>query len=576
MDKKRTSIDGIVAPSSAKRPVVKKTTKQPESLIVRREQPKSKKVSHDMPQSVVEDFADNTTTNDVESFLSDLGYEEEREEARREKLAKANGANLSKKELKKLKKQERKNKKKKGRVKRTILTIIGLILGIGLIGVLIIYKLGDDFIKDLTGGDGSLWNVITAKPDEPLKTDANGRTNILAFGTSGYSMEDSGHDGFQLADSIMIISLDQKTGDVKLVSLPRDLRSPERCTATGKLNETYWCSYSQYEDEKKAGQYFMNAVQQITGLEMQYFVHLNWDAMEKVVDAISGVDVKICYEYTPETCKTDLAVIWSNDTRGIYDEWGINYKIGDEVHLTGTMATFMARARGAFGGYGLNGNWSREQNQQALLGAIVNKAKTTNFATDWSAALKVKDAIGDNLRMNFQDKEYLTIYHLLSKVSMDTMQSIDIQPLFGYGGFSIYGGDMCAVTDGSDGCLSFVVPLAGGMNYSQIQAFIKQKISSDPVVSEGAVIDFLNGGAEAGEAMRYKNRLADEGFITGSVGNASGEYSGVVVFMANSEMNATKRALEDYYGVEVKRGLPDGYATDADFVVVIGAGASAE
>ena len=45
------------------------------------------------------------------------------------------------------------------------------------------------------------------------------------------------HDGAQLTDSIMAISLDQNTGDIAMLSLPRDLKASPTCTASGKFTE---------------------------------------------------------------------------------------------------------------------------------------------------------------------------------------------------------------------------------------------------------------------------------------------------------------------------------------------------
>ena len=50
-----------------------------------------------------------------------------------------------------------------------------------------------------------------------------GRTNILIFGTSGYSMDEDAWDGAMLTDSIMVVSLDQDNYDAYMMSLPRDL-----------------------------------------------------------------------------------------------------------------------------------------------------------------------------------------------------------------------------------------------------------------------------------------------------------------------------------------------------------------
>ena len=107
--------------------------------------------------------------------------------------------------------------------KRKIITGILLFIVLILLGGVIWFILwGNDIIAKITGGQGNIFDLFTENYVD-LKTDENGRTNILAFGTSGYNMDgDEGngtHDGAQLTDSIMVISLDQKTGDVAMLSL---------------------------------------------------------------------------------------------------------------------------------------------------------------------------------------------------------------------------------------------------------------------------------------------------------------------------------------------------------------------
>ena len=112
----------------------------------------------------------------------------------------------SKKSDKKEKKSKKENKIKKEKKKpskaRRIITAIALVIVLGLIGLVLWVMLwGNDIIAKITGGQGNVFDLISLANDtyESLKTDANGRTNILAFGTSGYNMQgDEGngvHDG---------------------------------------------------------------------------------------------------------------------------------------------------------------------------------------------------------------------------------------------------------------------------------------------------------------------------------------------------------------------------------------------
>ena len=165
---------------------------------------------------------------------------------------------------------------------RKIITSILLIIILLIIGI-VIWGLvwGNDIIEKITSGRGNIWDVISALTNEtyePLKTDQNGRTNILAFGTSGYDMGGTSgkgkHPGAQLTDSIMIISLNQKTGDVAMLSLPRDLKVGT-CTATGKVNEVYKCGIGNGKNEEAGAKALMEKMKEILGVELQYYAYIN-------------------------------------------------------------------------------------------------------------------------------------------------------------------------------------------------------------------------------------------------------------------------------------------------------------
>ena len=94
------------------------------------------------------------------------------------------------KKTRKAKKAEKKAAKKaKPHKIRNTVTIVALVIVLALIGVVSGFILwGNDIIAKITGGRGNVFDAIgifTSETYEPLKTDSNGRTNILAFGTSG-------------------------------------------------------------------------------------------------------------------------------------------------------------------------------------------------------------------------------------------------------------------------------------------------------------------------------------------------------------------------------------------------------
>ena len=483
-----------------------------------------------------------------------------------------------------------KKKHKKRRKKRTVLIIIGIILLLIIGAGVWLYIQGNDFVARVTNG-GSLWGMATANPDIPLESDpTSGRTNVLVFGTEGYDMDNPNYSGGWLTDSMMVASIDQETGDTRTISLPRDLKS-KTCTSTSKLNEAYYCVYrsndgteaGRAEKEMQAAMTLADRVEEILGIEIQYFVHVNWQAVVQIVDTVGGIDM--AFVYKGEKWSGSEVAIETTDKRGLADYYdakckcyGIKFDNGTVAHLNGEQALGVIRARNAFNGYGAGGgNFSREQFQQKVLQALALKVKDTNFVADFMAALRIKDAVGDNLRMSFKDTELKTLFGMLGRVKLDALQSVSLQTTDD--GTSLLTSGMLPA--GSGGLmLSYVYPKAGVGNYTDVHAYVKRKLSSDPMISEGATVAVLNATSVASLAATEGKVLSGKGYNVVKTTNAPADFSeqeGMVVYQLGKGVSGTAKALRELYGVKViTKDIPASLTSmPYDFIVIIGSGYAA-
>lgn len=191
-------------------------------------------------------------------------------------------------------KKPKKHKKKFSVGKAIALTVVLILM----LGGGALYMWGDGLISRLTGGKSGLFDSLMAMVSDeiPFETDKNGRTNVLIFGTEGYDMDgtsgDGVHDGAQLTDSIMVASFDQKTKDVALLSLPRDLKVPMACS-TGKINEVFWCHNQSGTNEEAGAEALMKQIGDILGVEFQYYAHVNWGSLISIIDTLGGITVTL-------------------------------------------------------------------------------------------------------------------------------------------------------------------------------------------------------------------------------------------------------------------------------------------
>ena len=234
------------------------------------------------------------------------------------------------------------------------------------------------------GGGGSVVGLV-APADTPLKTDADGRVNVLIFGTSqddvGHSQGEGGQ-GMWLTDAIQVLSIDPKTGTAAMVAIPRDtwVKVTGTCIVgtESKINAIYECATGHFETlqekipdyqavDATGAQALAAAVGSVTGLVPQYWVHVNYTVLSTSVDAVGGIDVEIVGNGHEGIFDTGL------DGAGCPHEAvgcrRVYYPRDGVYHIDGQHALDLARARGdvqarSCMNFGLNGgDFDRQANQ---------------------------------------------------------------------------------------------------------------------------------------------------------------------------------------------------------------------
>ncbi len=482
----------------------------------------------------------------LDSFLKPVTYfdldDDEEEVVKKDKKTKAR------------KSEEEKEPKKFSKKRKIIISILVAIFLLLASACTALILWGNDIIAKITGGRGNIMDAIglfVGEQYDPLKTDINGRTNILAFGTSGYDMEGSEggvvHDGAQLTDSIMAISIDQETGDAVMLSIPRDFKARPTCTATGKINEVYWCNNIDGDAEEKGANALMQEVGSILGWDFQYYVHVNWESLIDIVDILGGItvtlDESIAYDYINYDGSNIVAVLPENTP----------------TELTGRAALGVARARKDT----KMGDFSRGNNQQKILMGIKDKFDKSDLnVTD---LIDIASTLGDNLRTNFSVSELKSAANIAFTVDFETMRQIPLVD---------YDKDIYYVSSGMIDGISYVYPAAGVGVYGPIREYVAKIIRNNPAELEEASILVLNGTEVGGIASKEKKILSDLGYNKVAIDDAPENYSEKYTIYANSaNVPATVKDLESRYAVNAKdfsELAEDIYSDNYDVVIIIG------
>ena len=164
-----------------------------------------------------------------------------------------------------------------------------------------------------------------------------------------------------------------KTHKILLTSIPRDtvIHMNEKGGASDKLTHTgiYGIGCS------------LGAVEDLTGLDMNYYVKVNYTTVEKMVDALGGIDVKSDFEF---------------DTHGMKAKY--HFKKGMN-HLDGKHALAFARERKSFP----DGDIQRNRNQAKVMAAMLKKA--TSSRTILMNYTTILNSIKDYMQINMKQKE---------------------------------------------------------------------------------------------------------------------------------------------------------------------------
>lgn len=404
---------------------------------------------------------------------------------------------------------------------------------------------------------GSILNIFKNKP---LKQDSNGRSTLLILGTSE---DDPGHDGPNLTDSMLVVSIDQTAKNAYMFSVPRDLYVNYGMACfegySGKINSYFGnCSNdgTTPADEQDRLAKTQKLVGDIFGIEIQYGIHVNQTVIKEAVDALGGIDVDIQ---------------GSNGASGVLDrnaDWSCNYtcyyvKYDNGVHhLDGLHALYLSMARGhAVPTYGLGSNFDREVNQQKILIAMRDKALSTGTLTNLGAVTGLIKTLGDNLRTNIQTDEISTIMQVASEIGINDITTI-----------SLVGDNSVVTTDMINGA-SVVVPRAGTYEYGDIRDLINKIFSSNPITHEAAPVVVLNGTGQAGLGQIEADKLTSLGFTISLVDNApDNSYTQTEIYQIGSDNDATASKLANLFGVTIKNTVPPVTVNgNVRFVVIIGA-----
>jgi len=217
------------------------------------------------------------------------------------------------------------------------------------------------------------------------------RLNILLLGLRGVDDPNGG----LLTDTMMIMSMKVDTGEVALISIPRDLYVEiPYSEAKGKINEAY--AYGMKNGDWQGGlDYSKNVTEEVTGLDIHYTVSVDFEAFKEIIDTLGGVTIYLDRPFS-EMYQ--------------FEEGGIALPAGENI-IDGDTALLFVRARFS------SNDFERAKRQQQVLVSVKNKALNLGILSSPTKMISILNSLGKHVRTDAELWEIQEMAKLVYKMS---------------------------------------------------------------------------------------------------------------------------------------------------------------
>ncbi|HEX9503007.1 MAG TPA: LCP family protein [Patescibacteria group bacterium] len=286
-----------------------------------------------------------------------------------------------------------------------LLLILILLAGISFVGYNLIAKTNKIFT-----GNQNIFQRITGlliSPDKPMIGEEEGQINILLMGVGG-----PGHDGPFLTDTMIVVSINTKTNEVILTSIPRDFMITLPNRGFQKINATY--AYAEKDNPGTGGDAALQKLEELTGLKIPYYAMLDFKGFVKAVDDVGGVDITIDKTFTDSSFPDeDIGYIAP-----------VTFTKGPE-HMNGARALIFTRSR--HGNNGEGSDFARSERQKKIISAMKEKALGLKL-NDLKTLNNLLSTFTDSIRTNLEPYQLKRIADIATKVPAKAIYSFALDP----------------------------------------------------------------------------------------------------------------------------------------------------
>lgn len=258
---------------------------------------------------------------------------------------------------------------RRGRIIRTVVILICLIAAAG-------YGFAYYFLNSISIEGGAEGYPVPEK-----------RVNVVVMGVAK-----------GLADSIMLCSFDPKGGAVDVLSIPRDTyieRKGHKTSANNKINSSYG---------RGGADNVVKSVSSLTGVNVHYYIKVDYEAVKAVVDAIGGIKVTVPMDMNYDDPADDLH---------IHFEKGQVVSEGEDI-----IKLLRYRKNNKGGGY-KEGDLGRVKMQQEIVKLGMEKVLKGNLLLNF---MKLQSPIKEYVKTNMSPKQMMFYITKAKKINKENIR----------------------------------------------------------------------------------------------------------------------------------------------------------
>ncbi|MBU2542649.1 LCP family protein [Patescibacteria group bacterium] len=404
-------------------------------------------------------------------------------------------------------------------------------------------KKPEGFFKKMTG--------LVLNRTSKLEGEKDDRINILFMGMGG-----EGHDGPFLTDTIMIVSIRPSTGQVAMISIPRDLAVKIPDHGWYKINHA--SAFGEAEKRNTGGELAKNVVEETFDIDIHYYGRVDFIAFLEIINEVGGITVNVERSFTDEMYpapKSEFQIV--------------NFQKGDQT-MDGETALKFARSR--HGNNGEGSDFARAKRQQKIILALKEKLFSFSTLINPVKINNVLNSLKTHITTNLQFSELMSFLRLMKDLNTKSIITVvldDSPDNFLKNSFSPEG--------------SFILESKTG-NFDDINNMIKNIFEEVPAQKNDTPqqsapsiqqlnIEIQNGTWSSGMASRFRKDLQEKGFYISNVGNTEERpQSQSAIYKISPLVDEVALALQQELNIPIKEKLPSNISasTSTEILIVLG------